>query len=163
MSENFKWIVTMTEKLIRAKHSGESCRMFDEAMNKPKKTKLCWQRLADEFGMSISGDAVKIKYNQLLAKYRDVLMERSRYGAAAPKWKYWEVFQSTFPANIHHIMPNVVELGDDSVASCTANCMEEDSFHTTEFKRPNSYRETKNKVYEAMLKCYESKNLSRLN
>ncbi|KAI5154523.1 hypothetical protein ENBRE01_3398 [Enteropsectra breve] len=86
-------------------------------------------------------------------------MECSRYGAAAPKWKFWEVFQYTFPANIHHIMPNAVELGYDSVASCTANCTEEDSFHTTELKRPNRYRETKNKVYEAILKCYESKNI----
>ncbi|KAI5154597.1 hypothetical protein ENBRE01_3416, partial [Enteropsectra breve] len=118
----------MTEQLIRFKHSENMCAKFEEALNKPHKMKLCWNTVAEVFEVNISGDAAKIKYNHLLSKYRDELVESKKSGASTPKWKYWSVFHSTFPASLHHTMPNVVELGDESFiaqTSSTANSLED--------------------------------------
>ncbi|KAI5150380.1 hypothetical protein ENBRE01_1461 [Enteropsectra breve] len=83
------------------------------------------------FVPTISGEVVKAKYNHLFAKYRDILTECCRTGAAAPKWKYWEVFRATFPSNIRHSMPDVLELGDESSASINLSTVSEASETTS--------------------------------
>ncbi|KAI5153938.1 hypothetical protein ENBRE01_3284 [Enteropsectra breve] len=88
MTAAAKWNATMTERLIREKHSEEMSIKFAEALNKPQRMICCWQEIGDSFVPPILGEIVKAKYNHLLVKYRDVMTECSRTGAAAPKWRY---------------------------------------------------------------------------
>ena len=112
-----KWTIEITEKLIKTKHSDQFCEKFTNATNMPKKMKECWQHLGEEFNPPLAGEAVKIKYYQLLSKFRDVQMECSRSGAGTSHWRYWEVFKNTFPKKIKTEMEDVIELGDESFSN----------------------------------------------
>ncbi|KAI5150752.1 hypothetical protein ENBRE01_1685 [Enteropsectra breve] len=121
----------MTEQLIRAKQNEEMCIKFAESLNKPQLMKCCWQEIGEGFVPTISEEVVKTKYNHLLAKYLNVLTVCGRTGVAAPKWKYWEVFQATFPSNIRHSMPDVLKLGDESSVSINRSTVSEASETTS--------------------------------
>lgn len=160
IQSNIKWSITSTEGLIRAKHSEEMFIKFSEAMGKPQKMKMCWQMIGEKLELPVSGDIAKIKYNQLLAKYREVLAESNRSGAAAPKWKYWDIFKVTFPSNIQHSMQDVVELGDESNSNqsmlTVSTTSESNAFVRDKSRKTNDYKDTKKKVFEAILKKYEN-------
>ncbi|KAI5154527.1 hypothetical protein ENBRE01_3402 [Enteropsectra breve] len=160
MAEHVKWTVTMTENLIRLKHSEEMCLRFEDALNKPQRMKASWMLVGGAFQPPISGELCKIKYNQLLAKYRDVLTESNRTGASAPKWKYWDIFKSTFPSNIQHTMQDVLEIGDESFSNTSmqdlVSNVESSPVERTKENQAATYKALKMKTYEAILKRYET-------
>ncbi|KAF7685741.1 hypothetical protein CDIK_3509 [Cucumispora dikerogammari] len=86
----------MTEKLIKLKHSDQMNQLFTSAINKPKKMNGCWKRLGEQFDPVVLGDSCKIKYNQLLSKFRQIQTELQRSGADSIHWHYLKFLKIFF-------------------------------------------------------------------
>lgn len=89
-----------TVTLIKLKHSQEYINMFEKSENRPKALKEAWIHLSNAVNKDYDYLDVKAKYNQLLSKYKYESAESNRSGAASSSWKYWNIFNSSFPKKI---------------------------------------------------------------
>ena len=109
-----KFTTQITECLIKIRHSNETIQKIEEALNNPIKMKKIWESIAVELGNEHSAKSIKEKYNQLLTKYREQKDKQQKSGEGNIVWRYWNLFNNTFPKKVKLSMENVEELGHGS-------------------------------------------------
>lgn len=151
-----------TELLIKLKHSEEYINLFKKAEGNPKQLKQAWMKISSSISMDFNYLDVKIKYNQLLSKYRVEAAETKRSGSSASSWKYWNIFNETFPSKRHFIMENVVELGNDIKIIADEKKSPKIDLEVNKKTKKTEYLEMKMSLINNLNKSLENENYENL-
>ena len=135
---------------------------------------MIWDELSSELQNELGGRQTREKYEQLLQRYRKEYDITVRSGSGASRWKYFNLFNSTFPKNTKLVMEDVQELGDvNAVGSMTQHIINQnetssinsspteimDLENTTHKKKRTSMTELKTKALETFIQsCTASNN-----
>ncbi|RVD92113.1 hypothetical protein TUBRATIS_13970 [Tubulinosema ratisbonensis] len=146
MDSKKKFNLSLTKKLITLKHSKYCTDKFKDAEGTPKRLQKVWKELTNEINPEFSFKELKIKYNSLLSTYKQHDDDAMRSGAAAVKWKYWQLLYETISKRISDsILPDNEGVGLGSLTET------EIRLEQTEISCPKIINKTKNNLKNTYL------------
>lgn len=166
------WTKENLKKLIETRNRDEILEIFKRDANRAHKIKQHWETIAKEIEHDITGFDAKVKYNNMLRKYRDEKHLMMKSGAGRSTWKHFELMDKTLKCQSPKIPKNIFDTGnletfienDNMLSFVEEKTLEQnnnvndgsESRSCYERKKTKNYKE---KLFEAHEECMKERNV----
>ncbi len=159
-----KWNDSNTRNLIANCHRDDFIERFNKTVNRPRKRQEYWNSLGATLSPCMTGSETRVKYNQLLCKYRESKIQLRKSGGGAIKWKYWEAFDESYPRKDDDTMKGVEDLGFGDKLQVSENeisTIKDSTIKENILPKSKSYKEIKREALMAFTEGLKEESVSK--